>query len=81
MSRINRGGKQERPNFVYNDSPSMQEIPLQLLESIRNTLEQIRDGQVLQCSVASDIRRIREVVERSERRILREKREQRKSSR
>lgn len=60
MSNVEVKGKGwVRPYFVYAGDISYDDVKAQLLESIRNTLEQIRDKQMLQCDVRSDLRAMR----------------------
>lgn len=76
MSKIKCGGQLDRPSFNYpklGENITLAEAQAQLVESIRNAVEQIRDSQMMQCTVAGDIRRIRECLERCERREQREK--------
>ena len=65
---ITENGKQIRPSFNYGhttgDTYTHPEVAAQLLGSIRNVLEDIAGGQVLSCTVAGDIRRIRIALEK-----------------
>lgn len=61
MSNVQRNGIDHRPkwNYINTDSGNTQPGPrdiLEMTESVRNTLEQIRDSQMLQCDVASAIK-------------------------
>ena len=58
MSNVKRNGKWERPGWAYNGKITEHGIgfqQLEMLESTRNVLEQIRDSQMLQCAVAQNI--------------------------
>ena len=61
MSQVLRGNKYVRPSFRYNEANEFvdSQITAQVCESMRNVLEQIRDSQVLSCSVASDLAAIK----------------------
>ncbi len=70
-SSINLNGMFTRPTWSYdvNQSRTDDQYSLALLESIRNVLEGIADSQMLQCSVAGDIRKIRITLQRIDRRL------------
>ena len=92
MSKITRGGKEERPSWRYpkRASGSTKDIDLlEMVESTRNAVEMgnayhEENGRLLASllHVARDcrdeLRRLRVVAERVERRHLRERRESRK---
>jgi len=62
----------ERPHWIFNRGesfPGYDSAQLEMLESIRNCMEQIRDSQMLACSVAHDIARLRKAAERIDRRL------------
>jgi hypothetical protein len=65
-SEIERGGRMTRPCFNYNDSNGIESIKMQMLESVRNVLEDVRtelkllnQKQMLQCDVRRDVREMR----------------------
>lgn len=78
MSQIKRGEQWIRPNFTYHESPansySHEATQSQLLESIRNCLEQIRDSQMLKCDVAHAIKTMRRDIAGLRRDLKRKKR-------
>lgn len=62
MSKIQRGGKWVRPGFNWTEhepSTPTDSATGQVVESIRNCLEQIRDSQALSCSTISLFRDIK----------------------
>jgi hypothetical protein len=58
MSTVTKQGKAgHRPSWNYNETQGNTAGQLlEMLESARNILEEIRNSQVLQCSVASAIK-------------------------
>jgi len=62
-----QGGRWVRPRFAYDDTLAYENCATQLLESIRNVLEDIKSSQMLQCDVRQDIREIRLAVQRKRR--------------
>lgn len=59
MSKVMRKGKFIRPSWNFKiDAPACLETEhlVEMTESVRNTLEQIRDSQMLQCDVAQAIK-------------------------
>ena len=78
-SQTDRNGKYERPTWRHTSTrgriPFMEVsfASLEMLESCRNVLEQIADSQMLQCSVAGDIRKMRIALEKIDRRLAKER--------
>ena len=61
MSEILRKGVKKRPSWDYTVIPERQTheySTMEMTESVRNTLEQIRDSQMLQCDVATAIKKM-----------------------
>ena len=71
-SQTDRNGKYERPTWRYT-STEVRFASLEMLESCRNVLEQIADSQMLQESVAVDIRKMRIALEKIDRRLAKER--------
>ena len=72
-SQTDRNGKYERPTWRYTPPTEVSFASLEMLESCRNVLEQIADSQMLQCSVAGDIRKMRIALEKIDRRLAKER--------
>ena len=71
-SQTDRNGKYERPTWRHTPT-EVSFASLEMLESCRNVLEQIADSQMLQCSVAGDIRKMRIALEKIDRRLAKER--------
>jgi hypothetical protein len=70
ITHPNRDGVKTRPCFKYDyEGRTFDSSQLEMLESIRNTLEAIHGSQMLQCDVARAIKGLAETVKRIDRRL------------
>lgn len=74
MSRTHRESGWERPSWLYPKNQSELTSVLEMLESVRNVLEDIRSSQMMQCDVAHAIKSIAPEIRSLKRAITKRKR-------